>query len=267
LEVDFRNLSKVENVDEALLACTPETLLDDPFFRRGMDVRRQWLLRLFETVGSCCKIAYVGNVPVGMIQFSPMHNVPYFVTQRRDALNIHCIFVKKEFREKGIGYRLLQSLIDEMKKPNPYFDGKPCRVFVTTAQERQAFRQPSYFRLKGFSQVEGNIDAGLVYWLNAEKHAESLGVRDTGPIEVTEKGVKIFYDPCCQWCIYINEGIKKLVNETKPGTSIQEFDIWKDHGEALKRGVTSRTTYIHGKPIHFKDSEQFREDVKRALLL
>lgn len=265
MEVVLRSLSE-DNIDDALLACTPENMLCDPYCRKGLDVRKEWMLRLHKTVGPCCKIAYVKDVPVGMIQFNPMHRIPYFVAKRRDALYIHCIFVKKVFRGNGIGYRLLQSLIDDMKKPNPYFEEQPCRVLVTTARQRQAFRQPSYFRLKGFSQTSGNIDAGLVYWLSQEKPSESVEVESSCPLQVEEKGVKIFYDPCCQWCVYINEGIKKRVNEIRPDTLIEEFDIWKDSKEALKRGVTSRTTYVNGKPIHFKDSEQFREDLRKALL-
>jgi GNAT superfamily N-acetyltransferase/glutaredoxin len=266
LEVDFRNLSE-DNVDDALLACTPEEMMSDLSFKEGLKVRGEWLLHRFRTVGPCCKIAYVKNVPVGMIQFNPMHSIPYFVTNRSDALYIHCIFVKKVFREKGIGFNLLQSLINEMKKPNPYFREQPCRVLVTTARQRQAFRQPSYFRLKGFSQTQGNVDAGLVYWLFKEKHGEYVSVSSSEPLKVEEKGVKIFYDPCCQWCIFINETTKNLVNEIKPSTATQELDIWKDSKEALRRGVTSRTTYVNGRPVHFKDSEQFREGVRKALLM
>lgn len=169
-------------------------MTSDPSFREGLNVRREWLRRVHRTVGSCCRIAYVKSVPVGMIQFNPLHRIPYFVTKRRDALYIHCIFVKKKFREQGIGFKLLQNLVDEMREPNPYFDGQPCRVFVTTARQRQAFRQPSYFRLKGFSETAGNIDAGLVYWLSEEKPRESLDVRNAGPIQVAERGVTIFFD-------------------------------------------------------------------------
>jgi len=242
-------------------------MMSDPWFREGLDVRREWLLHLYRTVGPCCKIAYVKNVPIGIIQFNPLHRIPYFLTKRRDALYIHCIFVKKVFREQGIGARLLQNLIDEVKKPNPYFEGQPCRVLVTTARQRQAFRQPSYFRFKGFLQTTGNIDAGLVHWLSEAKHVEGVDVSVSGPLQVEERGVSIFYDPSCQWCVYINETTKKRVNEIGLGTPIQEFDIWKDSEEALKRGVTSRTTYVHGRPIQFWDAEQFREDLRRALLL
>jgi len=266
LEVDFRNLSE-DNLDDALTACTPEEMMSDSFFIEGLKVRREWLLHRYRTVGPCCKIAYVKNVPVGMIQFNPLHRIPYFVTERRDALYIHCIFVKKVSREQGIGVKLLQNLIDDVKKPSPCFEGEPCRVLVTTARQREAFRQPSYFRLRGFSETAGNIDAGLVYWLAEEKPRESVKVLSSGPLRVAESGVSIFYDPCCQWCVFMTETTKKFVSEVKPGTAVREFDIWKDSKEALRRGVTSRTTYINGMPIQFWEKEQFRADVRRALLM
>jgi len=264
LKVVFQNLSE-DNIDDALLACSPEEMLNDPFFRRGLDFRKKWMFRLYKTVGSCCKIAYFKNVPVGMVQFNPLHRIPSFATTRRQALYIHCIFVKKAFRERGIGAKLLQKLIDDVKKPSPYFEGQPCQVLVTTARQRQAFRQPSYFKLRGFQEIEGNIDAGLVYWLSNEKARKSIDVGVSTPIQVDEKGVKIFYDPCCQWCIFINETTKKRVNEIKPNTPIEEFDIWKNSKEALRRGITSRTTYVNGRPIQYKNSEQFREDLRKAL--
>ena len=264
MKVEIRDITE-NNVDDALNVCTPERMLPNPFYRQGLKVRREWLLNLIHTVGCCCKIAYANQKPVGMIQFNPLHRIPYFVTQRRDALYIRCIFVKREFRNQGIGSRLLEALIDEMKKPNPLFENQPCRVFVTTARERYAFKQPGYFRLKGFSEVKGNPDVGLVNWLFEEEPTESLGISSYGPIQMTEQGVTIFYDPSCQYCIYFNENIRKLVNEFQPDISVREFNLWNEPQEALKRGVTSRVTYINGTPILFWDPEQFREAIRKVL--
>ena len=264
MEVEVRSIAE-NNVDDALIVCTPEKMMLNPFYRQGLKVRREWLLGLIRTVGHCCKIAYVNGKPVGMMQFNSLHRIPYFAIHRRDALYIHCIFVKHEFRNQGIGSKLLETLIDEMKKPNPLFENRPCRVFVTTARERYAFKQPSYFRLKGFSEIRGNLDAGLVNWLFEEEPAESLGVSSYGPIQMTEQGVTTFYDPCCQYCVYFNESIRKLVTELKPGISVREFSLWDEPQEALKRGVTSRVTYINGTPILFGEPEQFREAIRKAL--
>jgi len=264
MKVEIRNITE-DNVGDALIVCTPEKMMPNQFYRQGLKVRKEWLLGLIHTVGSCCKIAYVNEKPVGMIQFNPLHRIPYFGTKRRDALYIYCIFVKHKFRNQGIGSKLLETLIDEMKKPNPLFENRPCRVLVTTARERYAFKQPSYFRLKGFSEVKSNFDAGLVNWLFEEKPSKSLGISSHGPIQMTEQGATIFYDPSCQYCIYFNETIRKLVTELKPSISVREFNLWDEPQEALKRGVTSRVTYINGLPILFREPEQFREAIRKAL--
>lgn len=264
MEVEMRNITE-DNVDDALIVCTPEKMMPNPFYRQGLKVRREWLLGLTRTTGSCCKLAYKDGKPVGMIQFNPLHRIPYFAPQRRDALYIHCIFVKQEFRNQGIGSKLLETLIDEIKKPNPLFENQSCRVLVTTARERHAFKQPSYFRLRGFSEIRGNLDAGLVNWLFEEEPSESLGISSYGPIQMTEQGIAIFYDPCCQYCIYINENIRKLVTELKPSIGVRELNLWDEPREALKRSVTSRVTYINGAPILFREPEQFREAVRKAL--
>jgi ribosomal protein S18 acetylase RimI-like enzyme len=98
---------------------------DIPSYRRGLNVRRKWLLQLYRTVGPCCKIAYLERVPVGMIQYTPLHHVPYFPTQRKDVLYIHCIYVKRDFRDKRIGSKILYALINEMKKLNPLLKHNP----------------------------------------------------------------------------------------------------------------------------------------------
>ena len=103
-------------------------------------------------------------------------------------LYIHCIFVKRDFRGKGIGSKLLCNLISEMRRPNPLFKTKQCRVIVTTARERYAFRQPSYFLFKGFKRINDNIDVGLKYWLYEADNEERLDIPVSDPIKVTEKG-------------------------------------------------------------------------------
>jgi len=247
LQTEIRNLCR-ENVEDAILACTPEGMKDDTLYKQGMEVRRKWLLHTYQTVGPCAKIAYINRIPAGMIQYTPLHHVPYFTTKRRDALYIHCIFTKKDFRLKGVADKLLRELIKEIKKPAPIFQNKPCRLFVTSARERYFSNQPSYFRKKGFRPIEGCVDAGLALWLSKPSLDEGLNIPRVEMPRVKEEGVKIFYSPTCQWCIRLNENVKKLIQELKPDIKIEEINIWDQPEEALKRGIASRVTYINGKP-------------------
>jgi GNAT superfamily N-acetyltransferase len=247
LRIEIHDLSE-ENMDDALLACTPERIKEHPLYRQGTEIRRKWLLNTYRTVGPCVKIAYVNNIPAGMIQYTPLHHVPYFTTKKRDTLYIHCIYTKKEFRLMGVASRLLESLMKEMKQPNPVFENKPCRLLATSARERYGSNQPSYFRKKGFKSTIGNVDAGLTLWLFKPGSNECLDIPIVGMSEVNEKGVRIFFDPTCQWCIYLNEGVKRLIRELNPNTPIKETSLCDDPEEALKRRITCRVTYVNGKP-------------------
>ena len=265
MDVEICDLTEI-NVDDALAVCTSDKWRDVPSYRRGLKVRREWLLRLYRTVGTCCKIAYIENDPVGMLQYTPLHRVPYFRTKRKDVLYIHCIFVKRDYRGRGIGSKLLDALIDEMKKPNPLFEANTCRLFVTTARERFAFKQPSYFLLKGFTKTDDNIDIGLAYWLFEKKPEERLDIPVSGPIQVAEKGVRIFYSPFCQYYASTwTENIRKFVEEVKPHTKVEQVNLWTRPKEAIRRVVTCPVTYVNGTPIPPMDPDPFWETIKAKL--
>jgi len=265
MSVEICGLSE-DNVDDALAVCTPEKMRDIPSYNEGLKVRREWLLQLYRTVGPCCKITYTENVPVGMIQYTPLHHIPYFPTKRKDILYVHCIYVKKDLREKGIGSKLLQAVIDEMKKPNPLFKTEPCRVIVTTARERVGFKQPSYFVLKSFSRTADNIDVGLAYWLFETKPKQGLDIPVSGPIQVVEQGVRIFSSPACQYRTFWSEKIRKFVDEVKPNTKVDEVNLWTQPEEPLRRRVTSPVTYVNGMPIPLLDPDKFWETIRTKLL-
>ncbi|MFQ6074146.1 MAG: GNAT family N-acetyltransferase, partial [Candidatus Bathyarchaeia archaeon] len=106
MKIEIVNLRE-DNVNDALLVCTSPKLRNDENVKIGLEIRRSWLLDLCRRVGPCGKIAYVEDKPAGMIQYSPLHAVPYFQTKRRDVLYIHCIYVKRNLRNRGIGSALL----------------------------------------------------------------------------------------------------------------------------------------------------------------
>ena len=240
-----------ENVDDILVVCPPTRakLGSDINVRKGLAIRKRWLLDLCREIGPCAKIAYLDNNPVGMIQYSPLHKIPYFKTKRRDVLYIHCIYVKKKVRNRGIGSILLESLISEMKKPNKLFEWHRCKMLSTTARERYGFTQVGYFKTKGFTETEGNIDARLIYSLSRTTPKESLDIPSSEPINIHEKGVKIFFNPSCHMCKYMNENIKANIREVNQTIEIEECNLWTHSEEARRRGITSVATYINGKPI------------------
>lgn len=253
-----------ENVDDALLVCPPTRakLRSDINVKRGLEIRKKWLLDLYKEIGPCAKIAYLDNKPAGMIQYSPLHKIPYFKTRRRDVLYIHCIYVTRNFRNRSIGSILLKSLISNMEKPNRLFEWRQCRMLSTTARERYGFTQVSYFKTKGFVKTGGNVDASLIYLLPKTGQKERLDIPSSEPLNIEERGVKIFSDPSCHMCKYMNENIKANIREVNPKIEIEECNLWTHSKEAIRRGITSVATYINGKPILPMEPPEFWETVR-----
>lgn len=255
-----------EKIDDALLVCTSPELRDDVNVKIGLKIRKKWLLDLYREIGPCVKIAYLDDKPVGMIQYSPLHMIPYFKTNRRDVLYIHCIYVKRNVRNRGVGSELLETLICEMEKPNKLFEGRKCGMLSTSARDRYGFTQVNYFKTKGFKEIVGNIDAGLVYSLQAADIKEGFAIPRSKPIQIKECGAKIFFDPSCQYCKYSNEGIKAKIKEANPTMEIEECNLWTHSKEAIRRGITSVATYINGMPILPMPPQEFWKTIRRLSL-
>lgn len=266
LKVEMADLSP-ENVDDALLVCPPfSELRDNENVKIGLRIRKNWLLDLHREIGPCAKIAYLNDKPVGMMQYSPLHNVPYFKTERRDVLYIHCIYVKRNVRNRGIGSALLRAIINDMRKPNKLFKSGKCRLLATTARERYGFTQIRYFKSKGFLKTESNIDAGLVYFLLKTGLKKSLDIPYLEPLNVIEENVKIFFSPTCHMCKFMNENIKAKIREVDPTIDIEECNLWVQSQEALHRRITSVATYIRGRPILPMEPQEFWETIRRFTL-
>jgi len=264
LKVEIVDLC-TENVDDCLLVCPPEQR-DDEHVRTGLEIRKNWLLDLYTEVGSCAKIAYLSNKPVGMIQYTPLHKIPYFKTKRRDVLYIHCIYVKRNVRNRDVGSAILNSLITDMKKPSKLFEWRKCRILATTARERYGFTQVSYFKSKGFLETAGNVDAGLIYPLMKTSLGQSLDIPQAKPLNIQEDGVKIFFSPTCHMCKYMNENIKARIREVDSTVEIEECNLWVKYQEAISRGITSVATYIRGSPILPMNPQEFWETIRRFTL-
>ncbi|MFQ6068811.1 MAG: GNAT family N-acetyltransferase, partial [Candidatus Bathyarchaeia archaeon] len=191
------------------------------------------------------------------------HTIPFFKTMRRDVLYIHCIYVKRNLRNRGVASALLEALINVMKKPNELFEWRRCKMLSTSARERYGFEQVSYFKHRGFIETRGNIDVALVYPLAETSVKESLDIPSSEPLHIQEKGVKIFFNPTCQYCKYTNEEIKTKIREVNSTIEIEECSLWTRSKEALRRGITCVATYINGKPVLPLPPQQFWETIKR----
>jgi GNAT superfamily N-acetyltransferase len=254
------------NVDDALRVCTFPSVKDDESLREGCEIRRRWLMDLYRTIGPCAKLAYVKDNPVGVIQFTPLHVVPYLRTKRKDALYIHCIFVPKRYRNRGIGSALLDSLTDEMSRPNRFFLQVPCRMLVASANEVHGYTQVGLFRHKGFRRTKGSVDVGLVLPLRGSLKGTGLDIPSSRPRTVKEHGVKIFYKPTCQYCTRTNREIEAEIRKINKGIPIEECNLWTCAQEAIRRRITYVATYVNGKPLLPMPPRKFLRNLKQAAL-
>lgn len=253
-----------DNVEDALNVCTDDpSRLDDKNFLAGLEVRKRWLLNTCRKIGSCAKIAYVADKPVGIIKYTPLHTIPYFNTRRRDVLYIHCMYVREELRNHGIGSALLEAVKSEMSRPNRMFKEQKCKMLATSARRHYGYIQFDLFKAKGFRRTKNNVDVALICPLSSTCVETKLDVQATNPLVVQERGAKIFFKPTCQYCKTTNEMIKSQIRKVNDKLNIEECNLWTCYREALRRRITSVTTYINGHPVVPTEPERFQNKIRR----
>lgn len=153
-----------------------ESSLKDP--EAMHDFWEKWYRRILAVFGPCVKVASVdGERVVGMIWFLPVdlmvkefefEKMPYHlfrdipvwelvpVHRHHDTLVIYCVFVPdKSYEGKGIGRMLVQSTIDQFRKPHSYLGGGSfSQIFVLAGRNRPGPAGPEqFFSRFGFQPV------------------------------------------------------------------------------------------------------------------
>ncbi|MGB9718362.1 MAG: GNAT family N-acetyltransferase [Thermoproteota archaeon] len=102
----------------------PEECLDPSRESREDMLARKlnWLRRVRKAFGDCGKIVYVDGKPVGYAQYAPPRMLSLSAEYSSgppsgDAMLISCLFIaQKEYRGRGLGKQLLQSIIEDLRK-------------------------------------------------------------------------------------------------------------------------------------------------------
>ena len=82
----------------------------------------EWLNEVAKEFGSCIKLAYLNDVPIGFIQYAPAKFFPCVKEYAsgppsEDAVFIACLYIaNKELRGKGLGTSMLENLIGKLKE-------------------------------------------------------------------------------------------------------------------------------------------------------
>jgi GNAT superfamily N-acetyltransferase len=87
--------------------------------------KKEWFLQILKEFGICGKIVYYKSVPIGYAQYCPSVFLPQtreygyknVGTTEEGVVFISCLYITdKKTRNKGIGIKLLEAVIEDLKK-------------------------------------------------------------------------------------------------------------------------------------------------------
>jgi len=256
--IDIKD-SNVEDVEDLINLCIPPEKRENKLFVEGAKNKKRWAAQVIKKFGSCAKLAYLNKKLVGMIQYLPK--------PEEKLMEITCIFIpEKENLRKGIGKMLLNSLIEDARKPKPYFDDDSALALITWAfQVPGRFPQHEFYKRMGFKQVNRD-EPFLLYYPLKQGYTYTPEDKEYIPQEEDKDKALIFYDPSCPFCIYFSEKIKETLRQVAPHLPVRLINQFEEADEVKKRGKVP-FCIVNQRPIEslFLDKENFQKEVAEAL--
>ncbi len=125
-DIDEKNL---KDIPEPCKGCVYWECPDDFEAKKGPEKRgefeaekREWFQQTMKEFGTCGKIVYYEDKPIAYAQYAPSERFARAgkskqVDKIKDVVFLSCLFVtNKAFRDKGIGERLLHSIIEDLRR-------------------------------------------------------------------------------------------------------------------------------------------------------
>ena len=255
-----------DNVDDLCRLCVASRLRDDPDWIRGAADKKKWAAEMFPKWGSFAKVAYENGNPAGMIQYRP--------SPEERVVRIDCMYVPAQrYWGKGIGSRLLRSLMEDVKKPMKWFDNRRPLALVTTTfpgGEPEQYTAREFFTRKGFRQIGEDPDH-LYYPLQPCFVYKPLPKKEVRYIRQDEDQGKVVLisgpDYCPATYPYFLKRMEKYIREIDPGVSIRWIDSSEEPGEPKKRNVGIGACIVNATLIksYVLAKDNFQKEVKVAL--
>lgn len=233
------------NIDDLCRLCVPAAKRGDPSFRTGMAEKARWSHGMVGRWGGFAKLAYVHSVSAGQIQYEPLPG--------HGVVRILCIYVPaKEYWRAGVATALLDSLIDDMRRPQPWFEGRPARALVTKtfpAEQPGQLSARAFFRQRGFRQVGDDPDF-LYFPLTGDVSVDPATGQGIGedlvwPAQAAvyvpqpeDRGrVVIIHAPSfCPWSFPLLRRAEALIAATAPELPVRWISAVDEPGEVERRG-------------------------------
>ena len=264
-----------ENIDDLCNVCVPPEKRKEPEFLKGIEEKRKWVNHMLTTFGVFAKIAYLDDIPVGQIQYKPIPD--------KRILYIYCIYVpENKHWKKGIATKLLNTLIEDMKKPSASFKWKSALALVTKAfsgESEGQYYASSFFKGKGFFRIEGNpdffyypLDNGFslneddVKEISKELFWEQQKIEYVYQNMDKEKAVIIYGPSFCPYHYLFLKKAEAFIKQVAPHITIRWISESEEPEEVKKRG-DFKGCIVNGKPIKsfVFEKEAFLKEVTEAL--
>lgn len=264
-EINVKNVTQ-ENVDDLCRVCVTSCVRDDPDWIRGAADKKKWAAEMFPKWGSFAKVVYENGNPAGMIQYRP--------SPEERIVRIDCIYVPvQSYWAKGIGSRLLGSLMEDVQKPISWFDnGRPLALVTTTfpggAPAQYTARE--FFTRKGFRQMGEDPDRlyyplqpGFVYKPVPKKEVRYIPQdEDKGKVVIVSGP-----DYCPATYPYFLKRVEKYIREIHPDVRIRWIDSSEEPEEVEKRSISVGDCIVNARLIKSSvlDKDSFLKEVKGTL--
>jgi hypothetical protein len=250
------------NIEDLIYVCSSKKL-NDPIHQQGIQLKRQWLLKILEKYGSCAKIAYYNGKPVAQILYYPEEADVTKTFKRQNVLVINCVYnPTPEAHKLGISTRLLQSVIQDAKQRRTCLGDRPCKFILAKAfNTGELLPMPEFYKKNSFLPTP---ERDLLY-LPIEGNYEltkPLGEYEQ-LLEDRNKAV-IFYGAMCEFGYPFAKKIEGIIKEILPEIRIEMINEWQNPEESIKR--KNWWLIVNAKPIYtfFMETEKFKEEIKRA---
>ncbi|MFN3346965.1 MAG: GNAT family N-acetyltransferase [Candidatus Bipolaricaulaceae bacterium] len=257
-----------ETVQDLAWLCVPKGREEDPAFQKGVATKIAWAEEKLHRGEPFAKIAYLGEEPAGLLQYQ-IHPEPNLV-------QILCVFVpERRHWGQGVGTSLLSSLVEEMRRPQPWNRGRLPQALVVHTFPGEIEGQLSaqaFFRRRGFQQIGEDPDLLALPLISAPRFPPSFRVETFSPPppyrpQPEDAGsVVILYGPSfCPWTFVFYAKAERLLREALPGVSIRWADGLAHPQELEKRGGFTGVV-VNARAIAHSvfEEEAFIAEVKEA---
>ncbi|MBS7637920.1 GNAT family N-acetyltransferase [Candidatus Bathyarchaeota archaeon] len=257
--IEVRDLDE-DNLEDVFRVCSHRKL-EDPTQRKGMELKRGWLLEMLDRYGPTTKLAYLDGKPVAQILFYPEDSIPYVENPREGVMLLNCVYNPfPEARGKGCGKLLVKSLIHESSRGLGCLGGRPCRFIVANPfNTGEGIPLEQFYSHMGFKKAQGEM-----YMEITASYQPRCRRPYTPQPEDRDRAIAL-YNPLCEYSYPFALRVKESLNQIDPSLTVELIDSWRNPQEAKKRG--NHWLIVNSTPItsFLLDREAFSQEVLEAI--